>query len=126
MNRTIAPLLLLVVGCAPISAPIVQKANMDAKPVALPYPGIYTGTVKGGTLTYRIDANGRGLSCIRKVGGGMMYGDVIYDGATVHTEDGDLEVVSVSPTELRVKTAYLSADLRKVDAPPTTCADFLK
>jgi hypothetical protein len=106
MNRAavaaITTLIALLTGCA---EPLIPKPNMDAKPTAFPYPGIYTGTATGGTLTYRIDASGRGLSCIRTVSGRMMYGDVIYDGAILHTEDGDLEVVSASSTGLQLKNA---------------------
>jgi hypothetical protein len=55
----------------------------------------------------------------------MMYGDVIYDGAILHTEDGDLEVVSASSTGLQLRTPHMFAQLRKVDAPPTVRVDFL-
>jgi hypothetical protein len=91
----ITALTVVLTGCVDVES-LIPKANMDAKPAVFPYPGIYTATVTGGTLTYRIDASGRGLSCIRGIHGRMAYGDVIYDGAILHTEDGDLEVYSVA------------------------------
>jgi hypothetical protein len=102
------------------------EGQHGCKARCLSTPGIYTATPEGGTITYRIDANGRGLSCIRTVSGRMIYGDVIYDGAILHTEDGDLEVVSASSTGLRLRTPHMSVELRKVDAPPTVGVDFLK
>jgi len=49
MNRAvvgaITALLVLPTACA---EPLTQKANMDAKPTAFPYPGIYSGTATGG------------------------------------------------------------------------------
>ena len=115
----------LLTGCVDVES-IIPKPNMNVAPVAFPYPGIYTSTVTGGTMTYRIDANGRGLSCIRTLSGRVVYGDVIYDGATLHTEDGDLDVVSASPSALKLRTPHMTAELRKVETPPTVCVDFLK
>jgi hypothetical protein len=50
MNRAavaaITTLIALLTGCA---EPLIPKPNMDAKPTAFPYPGIYTGTATGGS-----------------------------------------------------------------------------
>ena len=97
---------------------------MDATAVAFPYPGIYTGTVRGGTLTYRIHGDGKGLSCVRGMGAKLFLGDVIYDGKSLHTEDGSIDVVSATREKLELRAPYLSASLHRVDEPPTVCRDF--
>jgi hypothetical protein len=110
-------------GCAVMDTSGVTTAT----PAPFPYPGIYSGAVANGSLTYRINADGRGLSCFRnQLSGRMFFGDVRYDGARLHTEDGTLEVDSITPDELRLHALFVRANLRKVDEAPTVCKEFFK
>lgn len=130
MSRPIrvAAALVFVATCAAGCAPaFIQDTSgvQTAKPAAFAYPGIYTGFVSHGTLTYKISSDGRGRSCFRnQLGARMFFGDVTYDGARLHTEDGAFEVDSLAPDELRLHTPYLQAVLRRVESAPSTCSDF--
>ena len=122
--KRISIALLFMAGCSIMPPP---PTVTTATPTPFAYPGIFTGAVTNGTLTYRIGADGRGLSCFRNLlTGRMSFGDVKYDGARLHTEDGTFEVDGVSPEELRLHVLWLNAVLRKVDGPPTVCKEFFK
>jgi len=114
----------VLAACAPPSVVPPPGSVHQIKPSPFPYPGVYSGALTGGTVTYLIKADGTGLSCIRKINGGMMFGDVLYDGTRLYTEDGTLEVVSLSAQQLRLRTAYVNAELQVLTEPPTVCRGF--
>jgi hypothetical protein len=95
------------------------------KPASFPTPGIYSGAVSNGTLTYVIGADGRGLSCFRNaLSGRMFFGDVAYDGAKLVTQDGTMQVDSVTADEMRLHAYMMNAVLHRIDTPPTVCREF--
>src|SRR5687767_9000362 len=102
-----------------------EPDRMNAVPNPFPYPGIYSATTEGGTMSYQLNANGRGLSCTRAINGRMAFGDVIYDGSRLRTEDGILSVVRASHDELIIEWAGLQpVTLRRIAEAPSTCRDF--
>jgi hypothetical protein len=72
-----------------------------------------------------IGADGRGLSCFRNaLSGRMFFGDVAYDGAKLYTQDGTMQVDSVTADELRLHAYMVTAVLHRTDTPPTVCREF--
>lgn len=117
----------LMVGALAGCINVQPTTVTTAVPVRFPYPGVYTGSVKGGSLTYRIHADGHGLSCVRnQFTGHISLGDVTYDGTRLHTEDGTFEVAALQDDEITLKAPSLRAVLRKVDEAPTICREFFK
>ena len=125
MTRLVLVLCALAAGCM---SDVYAPKRMDVDPVPFPYPGIYSGAVRGGQMTYKMDGNGRGLSCSRATNGSMAYGDVIYTGPRIHTESWTFDVTRLTEQEMVLSwgNSYSvpEAILRKVSEAPTTCQDF--
>lgn len=104
----------------------VQPAEMAQRAVPFPYPGIYTGGITYWSFTYRMDADGRGRSCLRHSSGRMAYGDVVYDGKQLYTQDGVYDVVTArqDTLELHAAGSPLEVTLHRVEQAPTVCSEF--
>ena|SRR5438105_6268401 len=114
----------LLAACTPVSI-LPEPDRMNAVPNPFPYPGIYSATTKGGTMSYQLSADGRGLSCTRAINGRMAFGDAIYDGSRLRTEDGILNVIRATHDELIVEWAGIEpVTLHRMAEAPTTCRDF--
>lgn len=112
---------LVVAGCAAMDT----SGVVEADPEPFPHPGIYSGSAINGIVTYKINADGRGLSCFRnKMSGKEFFGDLKYDGERIYTEDGTLSVKTVSKDSLELSAAMSNFDLRRVEEAPTICKDF--
>ena len=76
-------------------------------------------------MSYQLGADGRGLSCTRAINGRMAFGDAIYDGTRLRTEDGILNIVRATSDELNVAWAGVEpVTLRRLSEAPTTCREF--
>ena len=125
---------LLIVSLASLLASCMSTADlyapkrMDVAPIPFPYPGIYNAAVRGGPIPYRLDADGRGLSCSRAMNGRMAYGDVRYTGARLHTEDWTFDVLGATADELVISwgdhSGVAPATLHRVSEAPTTCQGY--
>jgi hypothetical protein len=114
----------MLAACTLVSM-LPEPDRMNAVPNPFPYPGIYSATTKGGTMSYQLSADGRGLSCTRAINGRMAFGDAIYDGSRLRTEDGILNVVRATHDELVVEWAGIEpVTLHRMAEAPTTCRDF--
>ena len=110
-----------ICGCTTLDTTGVITAT--PKPFA--HPGMYSGSAVNGIVTYKIQADGRGVSCFRnKFSGTLFLGDLKYDGEHLYTEDGTLTVDSVSENEMKVHAAFVSLVLHKIDEPPSVCREF--
>jgi len=98
---------------------------ITATPKPFAYPGMYSGSFVNGIGTYKIQADGRGLSCFRnKFSGKLFLGDVKYTGEYLYTEDGTLTVDLVSQNEIKVHAPSLSIVLYRVSETPSVCREF--
>jgi len=114
----------MLAACTPVSM-LPEADRMNAVPNPFPYPGIYSATTKGGIMSYQLSADGRGLSCTRAINGRMAFGDAIYDGSRLRTEDGVLNVIRATHDELIVEWAGIKpVTLHRMAEAPTTCRDF--
>jgi hypothetical protein len=108
-------------GCAAFDTTGV----ITATPKPFGYPGIYSGSATNGIVTYKIQADGRGLSCFRnKFSGKVFLGDLKYDGEYLYTEDGTLTIDSVNENEIKVHAAFVSLVLHRVNETPSVCREF--
>lgn len=118
----------LVSGCIDFVPAIDTSGIITATPKAFPYPGMYSGSSQSGIVTFKIRADGRGVSCFRnKFSGKLLLGDVKYDGAYLHTEDGVLIVESVTENNImtRVKHATdVTIAFHRIRETPSICRDF--
>jgi hypothetical protein len=121
MRTTSLLFVLALAGCAAMDTSSVVTAT----PKSFPYPGTYTGNVMNGTQSYKINADGTGVACLRnKFGGHLITGNVKYDGANLYTEDGTLTVDSVDREQLKVHALFVSADMRSTAQPSPECQEF--
>lgn len=112
---------LFLSGCAALDTAGV----ITAAPKPFPYPGMYSGSVTNGIASYKIQADGRGVSCFRnKFTGKLFLGDIKYDGQHLYTEDGTWTVDSVSENEMKAHAAFVSIDLHRINEAPSVCREF--
>jgi hypothetical protein len=85
---------------------------------------MYSGTPQGGTVTLLMRADGRGIGCVRGIGGGIVSaGDIRYDGAFIYTEDGPLTVDSISEAEILAHISGTKFTLHRITETPAACRD---
>lgn len=99
---------------------------VEAEPRPAPHPGIYTGSLSNGILTYKIQADGTGRSCFRDNynQGKMMYSDLKYDGQAFHTEGGTFKVDEYTEERIEMHYGMIDAELLRKEQAPTNCRDF--
>lgn len=128
--QAMKPLILLVAGALVsgcVTADLVGDTTgvITATPKPFPHPGMYSGSVVNGIVTYKIKADGKGLSCFRNnLSGKLFLGDVKYDGSYLYTEDGTLTVDSVNQDEMEVHAPHLTLLLHRVSETPSVCREF--
>lgn len=124
MKLLIAVLMAFLVGCASIDT----SGFVEAEPIPYPHPGIYTGSLSNGILTYKINADGTGKTCFRDNynAGQMMFGDLKYDGDKFHTEDGSAIIDSVSEERILAHYSFIKMNLRRVEKEPSNCSEFFR
>lgn len=124
MKVLLAAAMALLVGCASIDT----SGFVEAEPKPFPYPGIYTGSLSNGILTYKIEADGTGKTCFRDNynAGTMMFGDLKYDGTKIHTEDGTSIIDSLSEDRIMAHYSFIKMNLRRVDKEPSNCSEFFR
>jgi hypothetical protein len=124
-------LILFVAGVFISGCTVFDRTALDttgvitATPKPFAYPGIYSGSVTNGIATYKIQADGRGLSCFRnKFSGKLFLGDLKYDGEYLYTEDGTWTVDSVNENEMKMHAAIVSIVLHRINEAPSVCREF--
>src|SRR4051812_33218399 len=103
--------MLVCAGCFTVPTPPPVHST---QPVPFQHPGIYVGETNMWTVAYAIGHDGRGLSCLRPIAGQPLFGDIVYDGSRLLTQDGVLEVVKLSDAAMHLSAPHLELDLLKV------------
>jgi hypothetical protein len=127
--QTMKPLIIFVAGVfisGCISDPVGDTTGViTATPKPFAYPGMYSGSSMNGIVTYKIQADGRGVSCFRnKFSGKLFLGDIKYDGAYLYTEDGTLTVDSVNENEMKTHASHVNIVLHRMNEAPSICREF--
>ena len=75
-------LILFIVGVFMCGCTTLDTTGViTATPKPFAHPGMYSGSAVNGIVTYKIHADGRGVSCFRnKFSGKLFLGDLKYDG----------------------------------------------